>query len=618
MKPIAAAVLAAFSAVPTGAFAVTPTETELDPVIVTATRQTERVSETLADVTVVSREEIERAGASTVLQLLARQPGVQTTMNGGPGTNSALYIRGASNAQSLVLIDGQRFGSATAGGASLQNLSLDQIDHIEILRGPASALYGSDAVGGVVQIFTRRGEGPVVFDGFAGIGRYNTQNYSVGASGSECALRFNLQAAYNTSDSFSATNSELKQPYNYDPDKDGYRNAGFNGSVAWAFVPGHEIELNALSNQVRSHYDARETDPLTFAPGPGYDAYADSRAENYGLTLRDQFTSAWRSTLRSGRSVDNYRDYAPWAPTGQTFKTTQDQVSWQNDIKAEAAGKFMLGAEWLRQRAEVEVDAYGEPERTTRTAFGGWGKGFGEHDVQLNLRYDDSDDYGGHTSGTAAWAWHFLPQWRARLSAGNSFRAPTFNDLYYPFFSNPDLQPERGRSADAALNWDGQSMGASLTYYRTRIKDMIALDQNFLPQNIARAEIDGVTLTARGEWSGWELNGSLDWLDARDGDTDKQLAHRAKWQGMLSGSYGVEAWRAGAELQAVGKRYDDPANLSPMGGYGQVNLFAQWKFTREAQLEARVDNLFDKQYEKVAGYGTPGVSVFAGVRVSTR
>jgi len=618
MKPIAAAVLAAFSAVPAGAFAATIPETELDPVIVTATRQSERISDTLADVTVISREEIARAGAANVLQLLARQPGVQTTTNGGPGTNSALYIRGASNAQSLVLIDGQRFGSATAGGASLQNLSLDQIDHIEILRGPASALYGSDAVGGVVQIFTRRGEGPFVADGFMGFGTYGTQNYSVGASGSEGAVRYNLQAAYNSSNSFSATNSEAKQPYNYDPDRDPYRNTAFNGSLAWTFLAGHEIEFNALSNSVRSHYDARDTDPITFGPGAPYDAYSDSTAENYGLTLRDRFTNAWTSTLRTGRSIDDYRDHAPWAPTGQTFKTTQDQVAWQNDIVSGFAGKFMVGAEWLRQSAEVEIDGYGEPQRITRTAFGGWGERFGNHDLQLNLRYDDSEDYGGHTSGTAAWAWHLLPQWRARLSAGNSFRAPTFNDLYYPFFSTPGLQPERGRSADAALNWDGESMGASLTYYRSRIKDMIALDQNFLPQNIAQAKMDGVTLTARGEWSGWQLNGSLDWLNARDGDTNKQLPHRAKWQSMLTGSYGVDAWRAGAELQAVGKRYDDPANLSPMGGYGLVNLFAQWQFAPHVQLEARVDNLFDKQYEKVGGYGVPGVSVFAGLRVSTR
>ncbi|MCX9155963.1 TonB-dependent receptor [Niveibacterium sp. 24ML] len=602
VRPVSAAVLAAFS---NAALATTAATEPPETVVITATRQPTRIAETLADVTVLERADIERAGNVSLTEYLGRQPGLQFYSNGGPGKASGLIVRGTSAAQSLVLVDGLRVGSATSGGASLEHLSLDDIERIEIVRGPQSALYGSDAMGGVVQVFTRRASAPFAADAYAGVGTYGSQDYAAGVSGRQGAFSGSLRASHTQTDGFSATTDAEKQPYSYDPDDDGYRRTSVSGSLGWKIAEGHALELSALQNKGRSWYDG----------GPGFDSHVDAKVATYGLALRDRFTDIWNSTLRAGRSIDDSRDYGPWNPDGVSFRTEQDQVSWQNDVRI-GPGALMLGAEWLRQQATAEGSF--DTDRTIGAFFAGWSAHYGEHRIQINLRNDDNSQFGAHTTGTLAWGWQFTEAWRARLGGGTSFRAPTFNDLYYPGYSNPDLKAEQGENVEAALAWAAGEGRASLTAYQNRVSDQIALDQNWQPQNISRARLQGVTLEAANTWGAWVVDGSLDWLDARNTDTDKQLARRAEWMAALNASYGTEAWRGGAELRYVGDRYDDAANLNKLDAYTLVNLFAHWSVAPQARLELRLDNLFDEQYETARGYGTAGRSVFAGVRVSTR
>lgn len=603
MKVLSAALCAAFSVVPFSAVLAADAQ-RFEPVVVTASREPVRTQDALADVSVITRAEIEQAGASTLSQLLARQPGVQMTANGGPGKASSVLIRGASGAQTLVLVDGLRFGSATSGGAALEHLSLDAIDHIEIVRGPASALYGSDAVGGVVQIFTRKPTKAFEADAFAGFGRYATQVYQGGLGGTQGDLSYRVRAGFEETGGFSATTSAAKQPWSYNPDRDGYRRLALSGGLDWRLATGHEVGVSLMQNQGRSHYDA----------GPATDPYADVTETLYGLTLKDRWVPGWDSTLRIGRTEDDARDH-PTATSASTYRTVQNQFAWQNDIHV-GPGTLMLGAEWLEQRARID-DAYDLSRRIT-AAFAGWTAHYGAHNLQLNLRSDHNSQFGAHTTGTAAWGWHVLPAWRVRLAGGTAFRAPTFNDLYYPGFSNPDLRPERSINLESGLNWEGEAAHAGLSVYQNRVRDMVALDANWVPQNIARAVLRGASLTGGARWGGFDLEGGFDWLIARDPDTGKRLPRRATRQFVLTASYGQQAWRAGAELKAVGGRFDNAANTNALDAYTLINLFARWTLQPGVQLEARLDNLANKQYETARGYGTPGVSLFAGVRVSSR
>lgn len=602
VRPVSAAVCAAFSAM---SHAVPVAESRVDTIVVTGARQPTRIEDSLADVSVIEREDIARAGTTSLTEFLGQQPGMQFYSTGGQGKSGGLMVRGTSASQSLVLIDGLRVGSATAGGAALEQLSLDDIDHIEIVRGPASALYGADAIGGVVQIFTRKSKAPFAADAFAGVGTYGTQEYAAGVSGSGDALSAGVRLSHLETLGFSAVSDPVKQPYLYDPDKDGYRRDSLSANLGWKIASGHSLDLSALQTKGRSWYDA----------GAGFDAYVDAKVAAYGATLRDRFAQDWDSTLRLGRSVDDNRDYSMWNPYGVTFRTEQDQLSWQNDVRV-GPGSVMLGAEWLRQHALAETSF--DTSRTIRAVFAGWNAQYGAQRVQVNLRRDENSQFGGHTTGTAAWGWQFAEAWRTRVAAGTSFRAPTFNDLYYPGYANPDLKAEQGRNVEAALAWERDEAHLSLTAYRNRVRDQIALDENWTPQNIAHAELDGVTLDGGNVWGGVVLKGSVDWLHAHNPDTDTRLARRAEWQGALNASYGRDAWRSGAELRYVGERYDDAANLNKLDAYCLLNLFANWKFTPQWQLEARLDNLFDAHYETARGYGTAGRTVFAGLRFTTR
>ncbi|WP_417069426.1 TonB-dependent receptor domain-containing protein [Niveibacterium terrae] len=607
MKPLCAALIAAFPLISSAADSVA------EAVVVTASRQPVRVAESLADVTVIDRDEIAQAGSSGLAELLGRQAGISFSSNGGPGTASSVFVRGASAAQTLILVDGLRFGSETTGGAALEHLSLEQIERIEIVRGPASALYGADAVGGVIQIFTRQGQGKPALDAFAGAGRYGAESYALGGSGEAGALRFSLRGSYDKTDGFSAIADKSKQAYSYDPDRDGYRRSALGGSLGWKIADGHQLDLSAQYNKGRTHYDAQDGAGLPF------DAYADVEVSAFGASLKDRLLDGWDSTLRLGSTLDDSRDFAPWTPLGASFRTRQNQIDWQNDIRS-AVGSWVLGASSVRQSALSEGSF--DRARTITGIYGGWTLDVGSQHLQADLRRDDNSQFGAHTTGTLAWGWQFVPDWRLRASWGTSFRAPSFNELYYPGYGNEALNPEKGRSGEVALAWSADGSRASLTGYRNRVSNLInsVCDANWVcvAQNVARAELEGLTLAGATGWGGFALEGSADWLRARDPDTGLQLARRAQRQAKLAASYGNERWKLGSEFSAVSGRFEDAANTKRMGGYGLVNLFGQYALSPTVRFEARLDNVFDHRYETAWGYGTAGATLFAGVRISTR
>ena len=605
----------------TGALALAlaaPLATAADPedaVVVTATRTPTRVSAVVSDVTVITREELDQAGVSSLAEILQGQAGVEITQNGGLGTTESVFLRGTNPTQVLVLIDGFRVGSATTGTTPFQAITPSQIQRIEIVRGPMSSLYGADAMGGVIQIFTRSEPGPVQPRASAGYGTYNTQQYTAGIGGGTGDTTFDLGAGYLSSTSFSAV-QDPTSPF-FQPDKDGYRNTTATARLVHRFTPDHELGGTVFWSSGRVHFDGFFSN---------FDDYTDQTLAAYGLYSRNRFLPAWQSTLRVGQSIDDSKNVS--GPASDTFKTTQDQISWQNDLTT-PVGNVLLAAEYLNQKVSGTTD-FPVTGRTIWSALAGYTGSSGPHTLQANLRLDDNSQFGAKTTGSLGYAYTFAPGWRVSAAYGTAFRAPTFNELYFPpafgcpAFGNPNLEPESSKNLEAGIRYERGGQTAGVIAFRNRISDLIvaaAIPDNpfcLRAQNVEDAEITGVTLTYGIVMGGWTVRANLDLQDPRNETQDKQLPFRAKAYGAVNVARAIGPVLAGFEVIASGPRYNNVENTQRLAGYALVNLFGEVRLASDWSLFARVNNLFDKNYQLVQGFATPGFNVFVGVRYAAR
>ena len=601
--PIAAVVTSLIAAIlPNTACAA---DAELGQVVVTATRQATRSNELLSDVSVITREEVEKAGQTPLEQLLARQPGIEYTANGGPGTNSSIFIRGASTKQTIVLIDGLRVGSASSGDVAFSRIPLAQIERIEILRGPASSLYGADAIGGVIQIFTRRGDGAPRYNASAGYGTHNTSDATAGVSGGTETVSYSLQAGHYQTDGFNAIRNPLNTSYN--KDRDGYRNSSLSGSFSIRPAQGHELGLNIMHSNGTSFYDSTPK---------AKDFSNEQIVSTYSAYSRNRLAQAWTSTIRLGRSTDDSTNRTDGIASS-VFHTDQDQLAWQNDIKL-PVGQALFAAEYLNQKL-LSTTVFKVQERTIRSLLAGWNGSLGEHRLQANLRHDENSQFGGKTTGFAGYGYQLTPDWRAHLSYGTAFRAPSFNELYFPntfgatFAGNPNLRPEFARNREIGVDWEVAGQRFSAVYFNNKVSDLII---GYPLLNVSSATLEGTSLSYSGNLGNWNGGVSIDLQRPRDDATGKHLIRRAEQQLKSHLGYSLGAWDVSGEWQLSGERFDDIANTRRLGGYGVLNLLANYRLEKNWTLFARANNIFDKQYELSMDYATPGANVFVGIRYS--
>jgi len=574
----------------------------LDSLVVTAARWPQTPSELVADVTVIGAEEIARAGAQSLAELLRRVPGVEIVMNGGPASTSGVFLRGANSNQTLVLIDGQRVGSSTSGTAALEAIPIDAIDRIEILRGPASNLYGADAIGGVIQVFTRNGGDAFAAHASAGYGTYRTSAASGGVSGAAGAWRYALDVGHRRSAGFNAIDNPAN--FSFNDDRDGYHGDDASGSVSLRLAPEQELSARFLKSRLDAQFDAE----------PGFDDRTITTVDSLALASSNRLTGWWTSRLEAGQT-DNVSDSRTGFGPGR-FTTRQRLYLWQNDLELPVGS---LGAALERHEERVGGDAsFTVTSRDTNALLGVYRLADGPHALQLNLRRDDSTQFGARTTGALAYGYRFDPEWRASASYGTAFKAPTFNDLYYPGFSNPDLRPETARNAELSLRYAADSFAAGIVAYRNRVRDLIVFecdaDFNCAPQNVAAATLQGVTLDMRWRRDATAVTASVDLQRPQDDATRLLLPRRARRHGALAVDHSLGPVRLRAELTASSARFDDAANTRRMGGYALLNLFAEWPFGAGWAAFARLDNALDKHYELAADYATAGANVFAGVR----
>lgn len=578
---------------------------QLAMVVVTATRQATRANEVIADVTVIERETIEQAGPTTLPELLARQPGLHVVDNGGAGKATSVFMRGTSSGHTLLLVDGMPLGSATTGSPSLHNLPLSQIERIEILRGPASSLYGSDAIGGVIQIFTRRGEGSMRVNAYAGIGGYGTREVQAGVSGSQGPWSYSFAASRFTTDGFNVAADPVRFRTALfsvpNSDADGYRNTSHAGRVTYKLAEGHEIGASVLEATSRSAYDGG---------GATVDAYNNDKTRMYGLQLRNRINDRWTSTLRWGLSEDRSENFAP---ARTLFATTQTQWTWQNDLRL-SVGSVLLAFENVDQSVTSTTN-YAIKARTVRSLIAGYQGNLGAHSWQAALRHDENSQFGGRTTGSLGYAYRFAAEWQARIASGTAFKAPSFNQLYFPGFGNVNLKPEEARNLEAGLNWERGGQHASLTWFDNRVSNLIA---GFPVTNIGKARITGTSLAYGLTHRAWHADAGLDLMRPVDEANGRRLQRRPAEMAKLALSYAPAIWKAGGEITAIGRRYDTTTQTRAMGGYAVVNLFAAREIARDWTLEGRINNLFDRVYENAWAYAVPGRQIFVGLRYAPR
>ena len=583
-----------------------PKAAAFDPVVVTAARAAQPIADLVADVTVIGAEEIAQSGADSLATLLARQPGIEIVQNGGPGSTSGVFIRGANRQQTVVLLDGLRLESATAGAASLEAIPLEAIERIEILRGPASSLYGADAIGGVIQVFTRRGGAGVAANASAGYGTHATATGSAGVLGASGPLRYALQVGARRSDGFNAIVNPAN--FSWDPDRDGYASASVTASASVEWRQDQRAGVQFFRNRLNSQFDG----------GGAYDDRTVTTLEAWQVDSRNTITPQWSWTLAAGRSSDD--SVSTTAFGSFSFRTRDTQFRWQHDVALPAGD---LSVAYERREERVDDDAgFVVTTRDTDAVVAVYRLVTGPHALQANLRHDDSSQFGGTTTGTLAWGWRFAPGWRLTASGSTAFKAPTFNDLYFPGFSNPDLVPETARNLEGGLAWTGSAgdarIDARATAWLNRVRSLIVFqcDARFAcaPRNVDRATLKGVTLALDAALRDTTLKASLDLQSPTDDATGRLLPRRARAHGALSARQRSGPFVVGAELVASSERYDDAENTRRMAGYAIVNLFGEWIVGRGVTLFVRGDNVLDRDYELAADYSTGGAQWFAGVR----
>jgi vitamin B12 transporter len=576
---------------------------KLPDTLISANRQVEARNDSSAANTVFTREDIDRLQPSDVPDLLRRVPGVQVAQTGGRGSLPGIYIRGTQSAQSLVLVDGQRIGNSTSGDSNLQHLNIEQMERVEVLRGSRSVIYGSDAIGGVIQIFTRRGtEQGLQPRLHLGFGSQQTWERSLGLSGDDEKTRFNLGASLDETAGLDRTH----ESYPSDSDHDAYRNKSLSLSFSHALTDDVEVGANLLDNRGRSEFDNPfgRFDMDTFE-SVQQQPYSDFNVSSLSSYVDARVNETWKTRIEFGHSENREKTFDKLSDERTVFNTYRDSVNWQNDLTLDARNSLILGGDWYEDRVNSST-AFDEDSRWNRAAFIQHRYQADSFSTEIGLRHDDNQQFGNQNTWSGTFTLPLNPDNDVLLSYSEGFRAPTFNDLYYPDFSNPDLKPETSKSYE--LQWRSQlsdSARLEASIYRTDLEDAIIFGSNSRPQNVASARINGFEAALKQELFGWQSNLGVAIIDPRDRDTGHTLARRARRTASWDVDRQFDRLGLGASWQLVSGSYDDLNNTQSLGGYGTLGLRSSWALNREIKLDLKVDNLLDKGYSR-ANYSYDG------------
>jgi vitamin B12 transporter len=567
---------------------------ELKPdLVVTPSRMVESLSESLAAVSLITREDIELSVAEDLYELLRLQPGVDIVRSGGPGSQTSVFLRGSNSNHVLVLIDGVRVSSANTGAYVWEQLPLNQVERIEIVRGPRGSLYGSDSIGGVIHVFTRSSPEP-----YARIsaGSYGTGEFEGGLGYAGENTRISVNAGYRDVDGFSAQNPN---GFSYHPDDDGFRNVnlGVKGSTQ-ADYGKWQYSLLALDSE--SEFDQGVSDTEQFIASAGF---------------HGSFSQDWDYQLLGGYISDDLDTDFEYFST--VFKSKRYEFSWQNQLHTGQDGKLSFGLDYYRETGQ-SADSWNE-SRNNAGIFASYDRYLNQLHLQISGRLDDNSRFGKKFTGQLALGYDIGEAWQVMGSYGSAFRGPNLSEQFSPgfgglFAGNPDLDPESSTSGEVGLRWQHDSAGTfSAALYRTDVEDLIAFNGEFFQAiNIDEARLEGLELEYAYSHGGWVLNANATFQSTEDRATGESLLRRPDEKGSISldRRFSNGSW-IGLEWFYSGKRNDFGGII--LDSYHLLNLRAGWAFTPAWRLELRGDNLADEAYEPAYGFNAAGRSWFVSI-----
>jgi vitamin B12 transporter len=603
----------AFAGLPLVAFAqsapLQPTsEPSLEPIVVTAQRGPQPLADAIPQTTRFSRQDIADSAATDLPGLLEQAPGAQIIRNGPSGSNVTLLLRGGSATQSLVLIDGVRVDSVSLGQMQIGQIPLAEVDHVEVVNGDVSALYGSGAMGGVVQVFTKDGGNhPPRFDFSVGYGSYRTQTQQAGVSGAldkDGKTTFSFNVSRSKDDGFSAIDPALAPGAN--PGADGYLNESVSAMLRHKFDDRWEAGVRYFQSNGKDSFDNAFGAPTDIN-------YLYSQVRMASVFANGKLTDWWTTHLTAALGDDRAVDKTNGVYNNR-FDTDNRQFTWQNDFKLATQQKLQLGYERLDQ--SLESDTFAAPDRHVNSVFAGYTARFGASQIQANVRRDQYSDFGGANTYYLGYGFDFTDRWKATASYSSAFRAPSFDDLYFPGSGNPSIRPERSHSIEAALQYASDAVGVlRLTAFQTRYADLI----NYIPtqgglfylaENVGRAKVQGLEGSWRGLIGKTDVRAALTIQNPVDQVADTDLPRRARRFATFSANHSFGGWRVGGEWIVSGARNDSGV---PLGGFGLLNLSARYNITKAWYVSAHLDNLLDKNYELAYTYNTPRRSAFVTI-----
>ncbi len=565
------------------------------PIVVTATRTAQSADATIAPVTVITRQDIENSTARSVPDIIRATAGVDLSTNGPYGKTSGVFLRGTSTDHVLILIDGVKLYSATLGTTQIERLPLEQIDRIEILRGPRASLYGAEALGGVIQIFTRSGGKDKVVDLSIGGGSDSTKEASIGFSGGSGDSRFSIRASGFDTDGVDVLDGAQL-------DDDGFDRTSLLMSFDHDISSTANVGVDVLRTSGSTDYDnAFDT--------PDADNRSDYTQQIIALTGGFSLSDNWASTLKLSQSSDEAEDYRNDVFSSK-FETDRTELSWQNDHQIGDAALFTWGVDYSDDEVDSSTE-YDESSRDNLGLYAQYQREMGDHGLVVALRSDDNEQFGTFTTGNVDYRYAINSKLRLTAGLGRAFKAPSFNELYFPGFGNADLEVEESESFEIGLQGDLANGSFGVRLFKTEIDNLIGFDLvTFLPANIDEASIDGLEATYSTSFAGWGVRAALTLLDPEDKSTGKTLRRRSKTSLRIDANRNFGDWDLGGSIIYQGRRYEDSANTQPMDSYTVVNLQGKYRFNDNLSLTATAENLFDKEYETAIGYKEKGRSFY--------
>ena len=587
-------------------FSVSGAEQSIEKITVTANKFEQSINDVLASVNVIERAEIEASNVRDLPTLLSTRVGFQVNPNGGFGQNTGVSLRGTGSGDTLILIDGVRTGSATLGQKALNNVPLNSIERIEIIKGSRAAVYGSDALAGVINIITRESDNLSLSATF---GSDSYQNYQVAGSVKSDDITTAFNAGFEKTDNFDALQGVA-------PDEDGYENKNLGFKINYTDAHYGDFKLLGQYSEGYADYDSR------FSPAGSTIERDDFKNYQLSAGWSKNYTNQTHSidlALSTDDSDNTYVDFSV-GPTTSTFITKRTQIDYNGQYLLSNELNISGGINWYNDDVSHSSQPFVEDSRDVLAVFVGAYYDADKVLANLTVRQDDDEQFGDETTYTAAAGYHLSEDATFRISQSTGFKAPTFNDLYYPLYGNPDLQPEKSVNRELGLSVDFDIAQVDIAIFRNNIEDKIDYDANFALANIDEARYEGVEFSLSQQFFGFDSNLNFAYLSAEDEETGAELRNVAKrtfnWE--LAKQFGASD--ASLDMQY---RSDRQGAVTRLGSYTLWNLAGNYQVNEHIEVSLRVENLFDKEYNAVDSntdfttgevyyYNTPERRFFAG------